>query len=134
MQIKSLDHVGIRVMNFDIAIGFYEKLGFLVTRNDQKEHVVVLEHDSGIEINLLDSGNDDNNQKNVLMDIEKKFPGYTHYAIEVDSAEKAKKFLESINLIVTEGPVTFGDGKTSVFIRDPDKNVIEFTQLPVLRR
>jgi hypothetical protein len=28
MQIKSLDHVGIRVMNFDIAIGFYEKLGF----------------------------------------------------------------------------------------------------------
>jgi lactoylglutathione lyase len=134
MQIKSLDHVGIRVMNFDIAISFYEKLGFLVTRNDQKEHVVVLKHDSGIEINLLDSGNDDNNQKNVLMDIEKKFPGYTHYAIEVDSAEKAKKFLESIGLVVTEGPVTFGDGKTSVFIRDPDKNVIEFTQLPVLRR
>jgi lactoylglutathione lyase len=134
MQIKGLDHVGIRVMDFDIAISFYEKLGFLVTRDDQKEHVVVLKHDSGIEINLLDSGNDDNNQKNVLMDIEKKFPGYTHYAIEVDSAEKAKKCLESIDLVVTEGPVTFGDGKTSVFIRDPDKNVIEFTQLPVLRR
>jgi hypothetical protein len=47
MQIKSLDHVGIRVMNFDIAIGFYEKPVFLVTRNDQKEHVVVLEHDRG---------------------------------------------------------------------------------------
>ena len=32
MRIKSLDHVGIRVMNFDIAIGFYEKLGFKVVR------------------------------------------------------------------------------------------------------
>lgn len=130
MRIKRIDHVGIRVMNFDRAISFYEKLGFLVTRRDLKEHVVVLKHDSGIEINLLDSGNDDNNQKNILMDVDRKYPGYTHYAIAVESVEKAKQFLESIGLKITEGPVTFGDGKTSVFIRDPDKNVIEFTQLP----
>lgn len=130
MKIKNLDHIGIRVMDFDIAIHFYEKLGFFVTRNDSKEHVVVLKHESGVEVNLLDSGNDDNNKLNILMDIEQKFPGYTHYAIEVDSAENAKYFLESIGLQITEGPITFGDGKTSVFIRDPDKNVIEFTQLP----
>jgi lactoylglutathione lyase len=129
MKIKSLDHVGIRVMKFDRAIESYEKLGFSVIRQDPKEHVVILKHDSGVEINLLDSGNDDNNQKNVLMDIEAKYPGYTHYAIEVDSAEK-KLYLESIGLAVMEGPATFGDGKISVFIRDPDKNVIEFTQLP----
>lgn len=134
MKIKSLDHVGIRVMDFDRAISFYEKLGFLVTRQDLKEHVVVLTHDSGIEINLLDSGNDDNSQRNILMDIEQKFPGYTHYAIEVDSAAAAKNFCESVGIETTEGPVTFGDGKTSVFIRDPDRNVIEFTQLPELRR
>ena len=130
METKNLDHVGIRVMKFDRAISFYEKLGFSVTRQDSKEHVVMLKHGSGVEINLLDSGNDDNDQKNVLMDIDRKYPGYTHYAIEVDPAEEAKQFLESIGLIVTEGPVTFGDGKTSVFVRDPDKNVIEFTQLP----
>ena len=91
---------------------------------------MVLKHGSGIEINLLDSGNNDNHQKNILMDVDDKYPGYTHYAIEVDSADRAKRQLESIGLVVTEGPVTFGDGKTSVFIRDPDKNVIEFTQLP----
>jgi lactoylglutathione lyase len=130
MKINSLDHVGIRVMDFDRAVSFYEKLEFRVTRHDLSEHVVVLTHDSGIEINLLDSGNDDNSQSNILMDIEQKFPGYTHYAIEVDSAAAAKIFFESVGIETTEGPVTLGDGKTSVFIRDPDRNVIEFTQLP----
>ncbi len=134
MKIKRLDHVGIRVMHFEPAISFYEKLGFAVTRHDPKEHVVVLKHSSGIEINLLDSGNDDNSQSNILMDVKQKFPGYTHYAIEVDSAAAAKSFCESAGIDTTEGPVTFGDGKTSVFIRDPDRNVIEFTQLPELRR
>jgi len=117
-------------MEFQRAIEFYEKLGFSVTRRDLKEHVVVIKHDSGIEINLLDSGSDDNHHKNILMDVDKKYPGYTHYAIEVNSADEAKQHLESSGFVITEGPVTFGDGKISVFIRDPDKNVIEFTQLP----
>jgi len=130
MKIKRLDHIGIRVMDFSVAIHFYQKLGFTVTRNDTKEHVVVLKNDSGVELNLLDSGDSDNNKKNILMDVEQKFPGYTHYAVEVDSVENAKHYLESIGLQITQGPIIFGDGKTSIFIRDPDKNVIEFTQLP----
>ena len=130
MRIIRLDHVGIRVMEFERSIDFYEKLGFSVIRRDDQEHVVVLKHNSSVEINLLDSGNDDNEQKNILMDIDRKYPGYTHYAIEVHSVEKAKQHLESIGFSITEGPVTFGDGKRSIFIRDPDKNVIEFTQLP----
>jgi len=131
MQIQGMNHVGIRVMQFDRAIRFYELLGFRVTRNDQVERVVVLRHDgSGIEINLLDNGSDDNERKNILMDVEAKYPGYTHYAITVDSAVQAKQFLESSGVAITEGPVTFGDGKTSVFVRDPDRNVVEFTQYP----
>jgi len=31
-------------MEFGRAISFYEKLGFTVTRQDSKEHVVVLKH------------------------------------------------------------------------------------------
>ncbi|MFQ5581414.1 MAG: VOC family protein [Mariprofundaceae bacterium] len=130
MKINKIDHVGIRVMKFDISISFYEKLGFSVTREDYEEHVVVVKHPSGIEINLLDSANNDHEKQNVLMDTKEKYPGYTHYAIQVDSAEDANKYFESIGLAVTEGPVTFGDGKTSVFVRDPDLNVIEFTQIP----
>ena len=130
MKIMNLDHIGIRVMNVSVAVAFYEKLGFTVIRNDSDERVVVLQHESGVEINLLDTGNDDNNKQNILMDDKKKYPGYTHYAIAVSSIDDAERFLLSVGLQITEGPVTFGDGKSSIFVRDPDKNVIEFTQLP----
>lgn len=130
MEIRRVDHIGIRVMSFDRSIDFYGKLGFAVTRRDHEEHVVVLKHPSGIEINLLDTGNDDNQKKNILMDVGPKYPGYTHYAITVESVSGAKQFLESLGITITEGPVTFGDGKTSVFVRDPDANVIEFTEPP----
>ena len=64
------------------------------------------------------------------MDVEERYPGYTHYAIEVESVLDAKAFLESIDIRLSGGPVTFGDGKTSIFIRDPDLNVLELTELP----
>lgn len=62
MKIKRLDHIGIRVMDVSIAITFYQKLRFTVARNDTKEHVVVLKNDSGVEIKLLDSGDNANNK------------------------------------------------------------------------
>lgn len=130
MQITKLDHVGIRVMNVDTSMAFYKTLGFEVTREDSKEKVFVVKHPSGVEINLIANGNNDYDRKNILMDVEAKYPGYTHYAIAVESVDDAQIFFESINITITGGPVTFGDGKTSIFIRDPDLNVIEFTELP----
>ncbi|MEM1254534.1 MAG: VOC family protein [Cyanobacteria bacterium P01_H01_bin.21] len=130
MQITKLDHVGIRVMNVDKSMEFYKTLGFQVTREDYEEQVFVVKHPSGIEINLIAHGDNDNDRRNILMDVEERYPGYTHYAIGVQSVEDAKAFFESINIKITGGPVTFGDGKTSIFIRDPDLNVLEFTELP----
>lgn len=130
MNIKKLDHVGIRVMDFVRSIQFYRKMGFQVTREDYKEGVVVVKHPAGIELNLLDSGNDSYGHKNILMDVDQRYPGYTHYAMEVSSIKDAKSFLEELNVKITEGPVKFGDGKTSLFVRDPDLNVLEFTELP----
>ena len=130
MDIKKLDHVGIRVMNFSSSIQFYKRLGFRVIREDFEEGVVAIKHSDQVELNLLDSGNDNHNNRNILMDVEVRYPGYTHYAMEVLSVKDAKEFLENINVKITEGPVTFGDGKTSIFIRDPDLNVLEFTELP----
>ncbi len=130
MQIKKLDHVGIRVMDADKSMQFYTTLGFQITRKDYEEQVFVVKHPSGIEINLIAHGNNSFDKQNILMDVEERYPGYTHYAIEVDSVVEAKAFFESIHIKLSGGPVTFGDGKTSIFIRDPDLNVIEFTELP----
>jgi len=128
MKILNIDHIGIRVTDFQKSLHFYQKFGFISIREDYEEHVFVLRHPSGIVLNLLDNTNNNFNQSNVLMDTENRYPGYTHYAIAVESIADSIQFLHSIDCKITEGPVTFGNGQTSVFIRDPDRNVIEFTE------
>lgn len=128
MKLRKIDHIGIRVMAFARAVAFYRQLGFEMIREDLDERVVVLRHPSGITINLLDSAVENLEQRNILMDVIEKYPGYTHYALAVDSITETQAEIERLGIPITEGPVTFGNGYTSIFIRDLDRNVIEFTQ------
>jgi len=128
IDITGTAHVGIRIGNFEHSIRFYKKLGFNVIRDDQQERVVVLKHPCDVEINLLDSADNDNSGRNVLMDEPARYAGYTHLALSVGSIHKSAEAIRSLGIVITEGPVTFGDGSTSVFFRDPDRNVIELSQ------
>jgi len=128
ISISGLAHIGIRVSDFKSAIGFYSQLGFKLIRDDMYERVVVLKHSSGIEINLLDSVNSKVNDRNVLMDQPVRFAGYTHMALRVDDVYQSADAIRAMDIEITEGPVTFGDGSTSIFLRDPDRNVIELSQ------
>ena len=67
-------------------------------------------------------------EKNILMDIDEKYPGYTHIAIEVTNLNIVQTQLQEKNISITEGPITVPGGAKLLFIRDPDKNVIEFHQ------
>ncbi len=60
------------------------------------------------------------------MDTPRKYTGYTHVALEVTNAESALKSVREIGIAIT-GEVEF-DGAKFFFIRDSDKNVIEFHQ------
>ncbi|MEE8294932.1 MAG: VOC family protein, partial [Sphingomonadales bacterium] len=84
LDIRKIDHVGIRVTDKTTAIPFYELLGFkLITDiGFEQGHPIILQHGSGIVLNLLGPGTA-HADRNVLMDIEAKYPGYTHIALRV---------------------------------------------------
>lgn len=129
-QIKSYDHIGVRVTDRQRAVAFYAKLGFRPEPNeDSPEYSAVgLINDKGVRLNLVYNGTS-HPDRNVLMDVVTKWPGYTHYAVLVDSLKGVLDWAARENIEITEGPVVIGDRRTVVFIRDPDGNVIEFDEL-----
>ena len=123
-EITRINHIGIRVKSLDISRDFYEKLGFeFIAGPLGPEPVAVMEHPSGVNINFILNANSDRNE-NILMDISEKYTGYTHVALEVSCFESALKAVTALGIEIT-GRVEF-EGARFFFIRDPDKNVIEF--------
>jgi catechol 2,3-dioxygenase-like lactoylglutathione lyase family enzyme len=119
-------HVGLRITDAERSGAFYRPLGFEWVRRDDHEQVHVLRHPGGIEINLIERA--DAGKANVLMDTCQRCPGYTHMALRVADVRTVAALLTHFGIILTEGPVRFGDGSTSVFVRDPDGNVVEFSE------
>jgi lactoylglutathione lyase len=126
IAIEQVDHIGIRVRDLDRALRFYETLGFSLLRRAQGDDVAIIRNDHGVELNLVFNANAGDPATNVLMDVSGKYPGYTHMALRVASIPAAMATLKANDIAITQGPVSFGDsGQVSVFIRDPDRNVIE---------
>ena len=125
-EISGINHIGIRVMDLDRARTFYEQLGFVFLVGPVgPEPVAIMEHPSGVNINLILNANSgvDNN---VLMDIPDKHPGYTHMALEVSDLSAVETHLKRLGITITEGPIHMPGGGAMLFIRDQDMNVIEF--------
>ena len=124
LGIEKVDHIGIRVSDKSVSIAFYERLGFetLSDTGFEKGHPVIMRHPSGVVLNLLGPSNTPND-RNILMDGDEKYPGITHVSFRVESMEAARRFL-SEQAIPLSGQFSFKDLQ-AVFIRDPDRNVIE---------
>ncbi|MGI9436112.1 MAG: VOC family protein [Geminicoccaceae bacterium] len=124
LKMRHVDHVGIRISDRERAVAFYECLGFELIADGgfDQGHPLVMLHPSGININLLGPA-DAKAGENVLMDKPEKYPGITHIAIKMKSAEDTEAFVNANDIAIT-GRREFRGTKT-VFIRDPDRNVLE---------
>lgn len=126
IQISRVDHIGVRVKDLARALDFYRVLGFELHWKDEHDAVAIIRNARDVEINLVYNANADGGGRNILMDVGEKYPGYTHVALRVESIRAAIEALRAHRIRITQGPVSFGqDGHVSVFVRDPDLNVVE---------
>ena len=128
IPISGLAHIGIRVHDLERSVAFYALLGFSKTAGPiGPEPVAILEHPSGIELNLvLNAPNA--SAPNILMDGPEKHPGITHFALLCADILAAKERLAAAGIGLSGGPVRFGPAAQGIFVRDPDRNVIELHQ------
>lgn len=127
VSIVGVSHIGLRVVEEARSVAFYELFGFRVVYRDARDPVLVLVNDAGVELNLIVNASPGFDGKNPLMDVPEKLPGYTHVALEVASIERTAESSRSLGIPITEGPRKLGPG-VSLFVRDPDANVIELRQ------
>ena len=126
ITIERVDHIGVRVRDLDHALAFYRVLGFSLAHRSKGDDVAIVRNEHGVELNLIFNANASDPAGNVLIDVPDKFPGYTHIALRVASIPATIAALRANDIAITQGPVSFGEsGQVSVFVRDPDRNVIE---------
>ncbi|MCG8418479.1 MAG: VOC family protein [Proteobacteria bacterium] len=128
IHITGVAHLGIRVHDLDRSRKFYQQLGFeLIAGPVGPEPVAILKHPGGVEINLILNAAKAA-AENILMDVAEKYPGYTHAALAVRDLDAAKARLDELDIEITGGPVDYPGGARGLFIRDPDRNVVELYQ------
>lgn len=128
LSIQGLAHIGIRVHDLERSAAFYALLGFVKTAGPiGPEPVAILEHPSGVEINLVLNARQAE-APNILMDVPDKHAGVTHIALLCDDIAAAQARLAQAGIPLSGGPVRFGPKAQGIFVRDPDRNVIELHQ------
>jgi lactoylglutathione lyase len=125
IDIERVDHVGVRVKDAQQALDFYGLLGFEVLREVDFDAVIIIRNKHDVELNLVVNASDTHAGANILMDVPDKHAGYTHIALRVSSIVDTIETLKEHGIEITQGPVTFGGSHVSVFVRDPDRNVVE---------
>jgi lactoylglutathione lyase len=129
VKLEALNHVGVRVRELRRSAEWYAHLGFRLIWQSEQHKVACLRNDEiGVELNLIFNSDDSSGGKNVLMDVEPKYPGFNHLSFRVSSIRDTINALKVAGIDIKEGPVSLG-GEIAVFVRDPDLNVVELAEI-----
>lgn len=124
--VLGLAHVGLRVADAERSGHFYRLFGFEWAWRGTADGVHIMRHRSGLELNLIERA--DAGEPNLLVDRQPRSPGYTHVALRVGDVRAVAAQMAQAGIRITEGPLELSDGSTALFVRDPDGNVVEFSQ------
>ena len=113
------------IMNKEASL-FIKNLVFFEHERAHNDPVIIIKNKQGVELNLIVNAQEQDLPSNILMDIPEKHAGITHIALQVSSIIETMQTLESFDIPLSGGPAKMGEGSVSIFIRDPDRNVIEF--------
>lgn len=129
VAISGWDHVGIRVSDRQQALAFYQRLGFVETLHFAGFEANEMLAPGGVRINLIFNGSRLQAALNPLLDQPVKLPGVTHPAFVVPDLYALRDWLQASGIRITEDIHAIGPRRITLFIRDPDGNVLEFNQL-----
>jgi len=89
VKLEGLNHVGVRVRDLGRSVEWYGGLGFHLLWQSEPHKVACLRNDEiGVELTLIFNSNDSNGGKNVLMDVEPKYPKFNHLSFRVHSIQE----------------------------------------------
>ena len=89
--------------------------------------MAILDHPSGVEVNLIPNA-PNADAPNVLLDVAEKHAGITHFALLCPDILAAADQLAAAGIPLSGGPLRLGPDASGIFVRDPDRNVIELHQ------
>src|SRR5207247_9492247 len=108
VELRGINHIGIRVRELERSREFYHRLGFELVWHSETHRVAGLRNAAGVELNLIINSDDDNGGKNILMDVAPKYPGYTHASFRVPSMVDPGRALGAEALALRRGPTNPG--------------------------
>jgi catechol 2,3-dioxygenase-like lactoylglutathione lyase family enzyme len=125
-------HLAVVCSDLNVSRKFYEKVGFEKkpeTTAITSSSSCILVNAGGFELHLLKTSRRVEDDKNILMDHpDEKFPGHTHMSFGVGSVPGVVAYFEKeqIPLSGTRSIPSIASGPVSIFVRDPDRTVVEF--------
>ena len=122
-------HLAVVCSDLNVSRKFYGKFGFeKKPETTATSSSCILVNASGFELHMLKTGRCVEDNKNILMDHpDEKFPGHTHMSFGVGSVPGVVAYFEKEQIPLSGTRSIPGiAGPVSIFVRDPDRTVIEF--------